>query len=362
MGRRGTPDAGAYLWGVDFGELLGALGDFWPLLAVTAAGTLVLAVARRFLLGRERLPAGEPRFLRHALMLALTALVVAAVVLALPLGEDAKTQLLTLLGVLLSGVIALSSTTFVGNAMAGLMLRAVRAFRPGDFLHVEQHFGRVTEIGFLHTEIQTEDSELTTLPNLFLVTHPVTVTRHTGTFVHAEVSLGYGVPHWRVDELLRGAVENAEMHDPFVQVMDLGDHAVTYRVSGFLENVKHLLSARSRLRTCVMDALHSGGVEIVSPTYMNQRRLDPSVSVAPPAREPERVTPEQSTEAVIFDKAEEAESRERLQQELLDLEERLEEIRGRGDETSAARLERERDRTERRLEYLRSALEQAEAS
>ena len=347
---------------MDFGELLGALSGFWPLLAVVTVGTLLLAVARWVLLGRERLPAGEPRFLRHAVMLALTALVVVAVVLAMPLGEDAKTQLLTLLGVLLSAVIALSSTTFVGNAMAGLMLRAVRSFRPGDFLHVEQHFGRVTEIGFLHTEIQTEDSELTTLPNLFLVTHPVTVTRHTGTFVHAEVSLGYDVPHWKVDELLRAAVENAEMRDPFVQVMALGDHSVTYRVAGFLENVKHLLSARSRLRTSVMDALHSASVEIVSPSYMNQRQLDASVRVVPEAREPERLAPEQSTEAVIFDKAEEAENRELLQQELADLEERLVEIRGRGDETSAARLERERERTERRLEYLRSTLEQAEAS
>ena len=46
---------------------------------------------------------------------------------------------------------------FIGNVMAGLMLRAVRNFRTGDFVRVEKHFGRVTERGLLHTEIQTED-------------------------------------------------------------------------------------------------------------------------------------------------------------------------------------------------------------
>ena len=38
-------------------------------------------------------------------------------------------------------------------------------------------FGRVTERGLFHTEIQTEDRDLVTLPNLYLVTNPVKVVR-----------------------------------------------------------------------------------------------------------------------------------------------------------------------------------------
>lgn len=349
---------------MDWTELLEGMRDLWPLLAVLAVGITILATARWILLSRHRLPAGEPRFLRHAIMLALTAILIVGIVLALPIGQEAKGQLLTLLGVLLSGVIALSSTTFVGNAMAGLMLRAVRSFRPGDFLQVEGHFGRVTEVGFLHTELQTEDSELTTLPNLFLVTHPVTVTRHTGTFVHVDVSLGYDVPHWRVDELLRAAVTEAGMADPFVQVIDLGDHSVAYRVAGFQKDVKQLLSARSRLRTSVMDSLHAAGVEIVSPTYMNQRQLSEDARTIPRGRTPATDTADQSPEAVIFDKAEKAETRERMEQELIDLDERLAEMKNAPtrDDATTARLEREQERAERRRAYLEAALEQARAS
>ena len=62
-------------------------------------------------------------------------------------------------------------------------LRAVRNFRMGDFIRVAEHFGRVSERGLFHTEIQTENRDLTTLPNLFLVTHPVTTIRTSGTIV-----------------------------------------------------------------------------------------------------------------------------------------------------------------------------------
>ena len=112
------------------------------------------------------------------------------ILLAVPIGDDTRTQLIGLLGLLLSVVIALASTTFVANAMAGFMLRAVRSFHTGDFIQVGEQFGRVTERGLFHIEIQTEDRDLTTLPNLYLVSNPVKVIRYSGTVVSATVSLG----------------------------------------------------------------------------------------------------------------------------------------------------------------------------
>ena len=48
----------------------------------------------------------------------------------------------------------------------------------------------------------------------------------------------------------------AELKDPFVQVLDLGDFSVTYRVAGLLEDTKRLLTFRSRLRVAMLDCLH----------------------------------------------------------------------------------------------------------
>ena len=108
---------------------------------------------------------------------ALVAITLIVVALALPISEAARGQLLGLLGLLATEAIALSSTTFLGNAMAGIMLRAIGSFRAGDFVRVGEYFGRVSDKSILHTEIQTEDRDLTTLPNLYLITHPLTVVR-----------------------------------------------------------------------------------------------------------------------------------------------------------------------------------------
>ena len=64
---------------------------------------------------------------------------VVVVIVFMPIGDTARGQLLGLLGLLLSAAVALSSTTFIGNAMAGLMLRAVRNFRTGDFIRIGEY-------------------------------------------------------------------------------------------------------------------------------------------------------------------------------------------------------------------------------
>jgi small-conductance mechanosensitive channel len=148
------------------------------------------------------------------------------------------------------------------------------------------------------------------------VNHAVTVTRATGTIVSATVSLGYDVPRARVKELLLQAAGEVPLEEPFVQVLELGDFSVTYRVAGLLSEVKQVISARSTLRCQILDALHTGGIEIMSPNFMNQRVLDPSKKVVPRASHassPEAVQ-ESSPEALAFDKADQAESVEKMQE------------------------------------------------
>jgi small-conductance mechanosensitive channel len=269
----------------------------------------------RVLLDDRNGPATGRAFRVQIVQLVILILATVVVLVVLPVDPDLRGQLLGLFGIVLSAAIALASTTFVGNVMAGMMLKAVRNFRTGDFVQVQEQFGRVTGRNLLSTEIQTEDRDLVTLPNLYLVTNPVRVVRSSGTLVSAEVSLGYDVAAERVERLLLAAAENAGLTDPFVLVMNLGDFAITYRVGGLLGEVKHLLTARSRLRRSMLQSLHGDGVEIVSPSFMNQRALDPAVPViARPEPAATRATPDDEPllEDVAFDKAEDAEDLEQL--------------------------------------------------
>jgi len=307
-------------------ELYTHLQIFVPSLVAIAFIVLGLWFARWLLLVRQKDLGEEKRFGRLLWMLLISAVAVVLILLVIPVDDTTRGQLLSLLGLLLTAVIALSSTTFVANAMAGTMLRIVKSFRPGDFVHVEQQFGRVTERGLFHTEIQTEDGDLATLPNLYLVSRPVTVVRSEQTIVSATVSLGYENQHELIESLLVQAAEKAGLKDPFVQVLELGDYSVNYRLAGVLEDVKQILTARSNLRKAMLDKLHGSGVEIVSPGFVNQRQYQQWDEVMPKAgvlSATSKVEPDQTPEAIIFDKAELAEKKESLRQEYTELKESL---------------------------------------
>ena len=298
-----------------------------------SAAVLIIAViifANWFLLRRKINMGAEAQFPRQIIMMLLITAGFLLVILLFPMSEATRGQILSLIGIVLSAIIALSSTTFVTNVMAGLMLRIIKSFRPGDFIKIGDNFGRVTERGLMHTEIQTEDRDLTTFPNLYLMTNPVTVVRSSGTIISAELSLGYDVAQSKVEELLKKAALEVKLKDPFVQIKELGNFSISYRIAGFLSDVKLLLTARSDLRKQIIDVLHSNGIEIVSPTFMNQRQMPYDKKIMPKTthvKTRKTTVDEQNVpENIMFDKAEKAEKiekthdkYERLQKELEDL-------------------------------------------
>lgn len=292
-----------------------------PLLA-TIAIVLTALGALRWILNRRWKHDPDARFRFQLIMLAMSFAGFISIVVALPISSSLRGQLLSLIGILLSAAIALSSTTFIGNVMAGIMLKAIRSARPGDFITVSELTGRITEMGLLHTEIQTEFRDLVTVPNLFMVTNPIKVVRASGTILTEEVSLGFDVPQNDVQRVLNKAAAHAGLTDTFVQVRKLGDFSVTYRVAGLLNDVKSLISARSALRGAMLDALHRSGIEIVSPTFMNSRAVAGDQRFIPkPSR---KAAPKQQKQAeeVAFDKAESASEIEEFRQkiELVDAE------------------------------------------
>lgn len=299
----------------DARQILSHLADYVPFLAIVAGTAVALFLIDRLLRRRAEKMSRE-MFLRQILMFVLTGTAVVVAVVALPVDPKTRSDLLGILGLVFTGIIGLSSTSFVSNAMAGLMLRAVRCFRPGDFIRAGEQFGRVTERGLFHTEIQTEDRDLTTIPNLYLVTNPVTVVHSTGTIVSCHVSLGYDIPNDRLEPLFLQAAAKAGLEDPFVQILELGNFAVTYRVAGGLVEVKHILTARSRIRKHVLDTLHGAGIEIMSPSYMVQRpQPDPQPAIPPASHPHKQETPSPPPEERIFDKAEVAANLEDLKTE-----------------------------------------------
>jgi small-conductance mechanosensitive channel len=338
------------------------LAPYWPTGVAIVGALLVLFVVRLFL---ERLYRGRASypFRRQVTTIILALLGILVVILMIP-SETISAQLLSLFGLLLSAAIALSSTTFVGNAFAGMMLRAVRNFRPGDFIQVGDHFGRVSEQGLFHVEIQTEDRDLTTMPNLYLVTNPVKVIRASGTILTAEVSLGYDISRARVEKALVAAAEASGLKEPYVHILDLGDFSVSYRVAGLLTDTSHLISARSRLRATMLDSLHRVGIEIVSPTFMNTRALPTERHFIPAVTPATESGVSSAAERIAFDKAEEAATIEKLRETQEQLAKDIAESKHAREKTSSdtekARLTTEIERLTQRREWIAELISRKE--
>ena len=282
-----------------------------------------------FLLKRKSLLGVDNELQRQSYKVLIIFIGIASTIIFLPqniLKFQDKINVLMLLGVFVSAIFTLSSTTFVSNALAGFMQRSINSFQIGDFIKVGDHFGRVTERGLLHTEIQTEESDLMTFPNLLLVTQPIKVIRSSGTIISATVSLGYDNSHVKIKEILLDAAKETELSDPFVHIVELGDFSILYRTCGFLSQPKLLLTTKSLLREKMIEKLHDADIEILSPTFMNQRQFKPTDTFIPQKIIKEVVSTSESEtpENVVFEKADKVEKIEDLKSEQL---QKLEEIK-----------------------------------
>lgn len=289
---------------------------FVPFLIVLMAVAGFLWLIHWVLISRNPDLGNERKFTRQLILLGFSLLGALIIVFSLPIQNDSRNQLLGLIGILFSGIIAFSSSSIIGNLAAGILLRITTPFKTGDFIQIQEHMGRVSERGLFDTEIQTEARELIALPNIYCISNPVKTIRNSGTIISVSLSLGYDLDHKKIESLLLEAASRAGLEEPFVHIIELGDFSVNYRISGLLVEPKFLISSKSKLYGCVLDTLHENDVEIMSPAFMNQRKLDEQYRAIPQDRldmEPE-VENKPQMEDIAFDKAEKAKELEQEKQ------------------------------------------------
>ena len=268
----------------------------------------------------------QAHYLRLGLLVAIIAMTIFALLMVF-LDAGNREHMLTIVGIVASIGIALASTPFLSNAMAGLMLITGGSFRPGDYIEIGENFGRVTKRRLFHLTMQTIDRDLLTLPNLYVVSNPHKVIRESGTIISCVVSLGYDVNYREVElAMIRAALE-AQLDNPFVEVQTLGDYSVVYRVAGLLTNVRYLISERSNLRKLVMQSLHRDGIEIVSPSFMNQRQISTEKVMSDSQGSNESASPGARPEDTMFDEAEEVAKIQKLNDKLKTFRSDLEELK-----------------------------------
>lgn len=299
------------------------LAAYVPLLAVVVVCGAVLTAAHILLLARHGELNSEARLPRQVALLAMTLVSLVLVIIAAPIADSTRDQVLTLLGIALSAAIALSSTSFVTNFMAAIMLRVTRPFNDGDFIKVGDLFGKVSARGLFDTEIQTENRELIAIPNATFINESVTVARRSGVIVSTTLSLGYDVSSSQAEPLMLAAATDAGLSDPYIHIVELGDHAVSYRVCGLLTDLESILTARSDLHHHLLLQLHGAGIEIVSPSITRHITQSAEQKIIPALRDAVPDANRVVAEDIVFDKANEiaglAASRDSLKERIREL-------------------------------------------
>ncbi|PYS84101.1 MAG: mechanosensitive ion channel protein MscS [Acidobacteria bacterium] len=233
---------------------------------INVGGVLVFDVA----LDAARLR--PPRIMRD-LLVALAYVVTGVALLARagfnPTGIIATSALLT-------AVIGLSFQDTLGNTMGGLALQLERSVSVGDWVRIDQQEGRIVDIRWRHTSIETRNWDTILIPNSVLMKSQVTVLGRRGgaatphrQWVYFNVDFRYA-PTEVADAveaaLLAEPIENvAREPRPQCIVVDFLDSYARYAVRYWLTDLAQTDPTDSVVRSRVYFALRRAGVPLSIP-------------------------------------------------------------------------------------------------
>src|SRR5882724_13528278 len=213
-----------------------------------------------------------PRILRD-LLLASAYLVIAFILLSRS-GFDLTGIVAT--SAVITAVIGFSLADTLGNIMGGMALQMEHTINVGDWVRIDQSEGRVKEIRWRQTSIETRDWDTIVFPNSFLMRGRVTLLGHrTGEarqhrqWVYFNVDFRYAPT-----DVIR-AVETALCAEPIPRVarepaphclvIDFKDSYATYAARYWLTDMAQTDPTDSLVRSRVYSALRRAGIPLSIP-------------------------------------------------------------------------------------------------
>ncbi len=266
-------------------------------------------------------------FLKGIISFIITTIAIISFILVLPIQKDSQAQIISFLGIVFSAGIALSSTNLLGNLISGIMNNSMERFKNGDLIKINDFYGRVVKKSIFHVEVQLQDSNFVTIPNLYIANHPVKLTKKNNTIVSTSVSLGYDVSRKLIEKTLLQAAMEAGLKDPYVYITSLGDFSIVYKIHGFLKDSSKFFSTKSLLNAKVIDCLHDKDIEIVSPNFMNQRRVDGQDFIPKRELKSEVKNINKTPENLVFDEAIKSEKLENKKEKIQSLSEEQKQLK-----------------------------------
>jgi small-conductance mechanosensitive channel len=216
----------------------------------------------------------EPPPIAQDLLMALGYIAVGILILS-HTGGDIRSIVAT--SAVLTAVIGFSLQDTLGNIMGGLALQMERTIRVGDWIRVEDVEGKVKQIRWRQTSVETRNWDTVVIPNSVLMKVRVTVLgRRQGAplqrrqWVYFRVGLGHSptkVIHVVESALHEDTIRHvAAEPKPHCLVTDFKDGDAVYAVRYWLSDLSQPDPTDSVIRTRIYGALRRAGIALATPT------------------------------------------------------------------------------------------------
>ncbi len=191
----------------------------------------------------------------------------------------------------LTAVLGLSLQETLGNLFAGLAIQGEQPFEVGDWVQFDQspdRVGRVIEINWRATKLETADRVLITVPNGVLARAPNNNFSRPQSYArrHVVVDTPYGAPA-ALPEILEKAAAQAdgvlETPAPSAVISELTDYSVRYRIRFFVSDHPRIAEISGSVFRNVLHALERLSLETPVPRRRVewQRAIKPEVESSP---------------------------------------------------------------------------------
>jgi small-conductance mechanosensitive channel/CRP-like cAMP-binding protein len=176
----------------------------------------------------------------------------------------------------LTAIIGFSMQDTLGNIFGGLMVQMDRSIQVGDWIKVDQTTGRVSEIRWRHTAIETRNWETVIIPNSVLMKSPVVVLgRRAGQPVQWRRWVYFSVDFRFAPGEVVATVEKALQAEPIPGVaaeppancvcMDFKDSSTLYGARYWLTDLAADDPTDSLIRNRIHHALKRAGIPLSIP-------------------------------------------------------------------------------------------------
>jgi small-conductance mechanosensitive channel len=230
--------------------------------------------------GDMKIPGFYPEWAKPTFVIIRFILLVLMVVFIFPFLPGSNSVVFQGVSVFIGLVISISSTSIIGNLLAGLVITFMRSFKIGDTIKTGEHIGIVMEKTAFVTRIRSFKGEFITIPHSNILASHVTnysvSAEDDKLILYTTITIGYDAPWQKVHELMINAALATEYilkdPSPFVLQTSLNDYHISYQINAFTRNPEIQPRIYSELHQNIQKKFNEAGVEILSPMFNAVRR------------------------------------------------------------------------------------------